>query len=152
MDGNGGLNYEQRNELNHTLMDARKKSPSTEKRATDKWIEYKDDVINVVKKGIISNKPKPRKIIPTPPPEPEINRILHIEVRSVGELLSYFSPEEKEVFNQELISFSAQPEPTRYLIDQIDYLNGKPKNDLIALHLCQLYKFLLKKRADMAFS
>ena len=73
-----------------------------------------------------------------------------MEVRTLSELLSNFSPEEQEDFNQELISFSVHPEPSRYLIDQIDILMTRPENDLYSLHLCQLYKFLFQKRAELA--
>ena len=113
-----------------------------ERHQNNRWNGYKNDVIKVVQKGILSNKPKPKKIIPPPEPEPEINRILHMEVRTLSELLSSFSPEEQESFTQELISFSVHPEPSRYLIDQIDILMARPENDLYSLHLCQLYKFL----------
>ena len=113
-----------------------------ERHQNNRWNGFKNDVIKVVNKGILSNKPKPKKIIPPPEPEPEINRILHMEVRTLAELLSSFSPEEQESFNQELISFSVHPEPSRYLIDQIDILMARPENDLYSLHLCQLYKFL----------
>ena len=51
-------------------------------------------MIRVVQKGILSNKPKPKKIIPPPEPEPEINRILHLEVRTIADLLANFPPEE----------------------------------------------------------
>ena len=113
-----------------------------ERQQNSKWSGYKNDVIKVVQKGILSNKPKPKKIIPPPEPEPEINRILHMEVRTLSELLSSFSPEEQESFSEELITFSVHPEPSRYLIDQIDILMARPENDLYSLHLCQLYKFL----------
>ena len=43
--------------------------------SADKWQIYKEQVMKVVNKGILSNKPKPKKIIPIPEPEPEINRL-----------------------------------------------------------------------------
>lgn len=70
-----------------------------ERHQKNRWDGYKNDVIKVVQKGILSNKPKPKKIIPPPEPEPEINRIVHMEVRTLSELLSSFSPEEQESFN-----------------------------------------------------
>ena len=93
MDNNGGLHYEQRNDFNNTMKTEHLKSPddmkvfdTTEKwesHQDEKWDEYKDGVIKVVNKGILSNKPKPKKVIPPPEPEPEINRILHLEARTL---------------------------------------------------------------------
>ena len=39
--------------------------------------------MKVVKKGILSNKPKPKKVIPPPEPEPEIDHLLHMEVKTI---------------------------------------------------------------------
>ena len=85
MDNNGGLHYEQRNEFNNTMNTQQLKSPGRiqvfdtnaewERHQDEKWQDYKEDVIKVVQKGILSNKPKPKKIIPPPEPEPEINRL-----------------------------------------------------------------------------
>ena len=49
----------------------------------DSWDHYKQDVLKVAYKGILSNKPKPKKVIPPPTPEPEINHLLHLEVTTI---------------------------------------------------------------------
>ena len=73
---------------------------------SDKWDVFKDDVLRVVNKGILSNVPRPRKMTPVPVPEPYIDRLLHLNVTTVKNLLLEFSPEEQDVFNEELINFS----------------------------------------------
>jgi hypothetical protein len=55
---------------------------------------FKDEVLRVVNKGILSNVPKPKKVIPVPVPEPEIDRLLHLNVTTVKNLILEFSPEE----------------------------------------------------------
>ena len=55
--------------------------------------------MKVVRKGILSNVPKPKKVYRPPTPEPEINRILHLEVKTVKEILDHFSQDEKDAFS-----------------------------------------------------
>ena len=59
-----------------------------------KWDIFKDDVLRVVNKGILSNKPKPKKVSPVPEPEPKIDRLLHLNVTTIKQLVELFSPEE----------------------------------------------------------
>lgn len=66
---------------------------------------YKDDVLKVVKKGILTNEPKPKKIVRVPTPEPEIRRLLHLEMNSVGELIDQFDEAERDAFHKELSDF-----------------------------------------------
>lgn len=108
-------------------------------------------MLRVVNKGILSNKPKPKKVIPVPEPEPVINRLLHLDVTKIKQLIALFSPEEQVIFGEELINFSMIEEQTRYCIDQIDSLSTRP-NDMYSVHLCSMYKFLLKKRVEMTFN
>ena len=68
----------------------------------EKWELFKEDVMKVVKKGILSNKPKPKKVIPPPEPVPEINHLLHMEVQTIPQLLQSFSAEERKDFDEEL--------------------------------------------------
>ena len=68
----------------------------------EKWELFKEDVMKVVKKGILSNKPKPKKVIPPPEPVPEIDHLLHMEVRTIPQLLHRFSPEERKAFDEKL--------------------------------------------------
>ena len=112
---------------------------------------YKADVLRVVSKGILSNVPKPKKVYRPPTPEPEINRLLHTEVRTIKELLDHFSEEEREVFGQELVHFSMSEEPTSYLLDRIDELAQHQDNPYL-VHMSQVFKLLLKKRAEIAYS
>ena len=86
------------------------------------WDIFKEEVMRIVKKGILSNKPKSKKVIPIPEPEPEIDRLLHLNVKTVKELLLLFSPGEQDAFNEELITFSVCEEPTMYLVNKIDKL------------------------------
>ena len=58
--------------------------------------------MKVVKKGILSNKPKPKKVIPPPEPVPEIDHLLHMEVQTIPKLLERFPAEEQKRFDQEL--------------------------------------------------
>ena len=92
----------------------------------DKWDIFKDDVLRVVHKGILSNKPRPKKVVPVPEPEPEIDHLTHLSVHTIKQLLAKFSPEEQQIFNEELITFSTVEEPTRYCIYQIDKLSEAP--------------------------
>ena len=108
-------------------------------------------MLNVVKKGILSNEPKPKKIVRPPTPEPEIQYLLHLNVTTIRELLENFDEDEREIFFQELIDFESQEDPTRFLIRRIDELNQYP-NDSYSVHLNQVYKMLFKKRIVMAHS
>jgi len=106
MDNNGGLHYEHRRpDFHHTMAVFKTVEKNDSKTMTkpisgdkqgsvENWDIFKDEVMRIVKKGILSNKPKPKKIIPIPVPEPEIDRLLHLNVRTVKELLLLFSPEE----------------------------------------------------------
>lgn len=107
MDNNGGLHYEQKNDMlgatQHSKQASPVVSPISRKAAivdwenvqnVDKWENMKDEVLRVVNKGILSNKPKPKKIVPVPEPEPELNRLLHLQVKTIKELLAKFSIEE----------------------------------------------------------
>lgn len=63
------------------------------------------DVMKIVQKGILSNEPKPKKIVRPPTPEPEIERLLHLEVSTVHELIDLFDENERDLFYQELLEF-----------------------------------------------
>ena len=114
--------------------------------------------MKVVRKGILSNKPKPKKVVPPPEPVPEIDHLLHMDVQTMPQLLESFSEEERKAFDEELarilgknLRFLVDKVNTRDLIDQIDELQPQ-KDDAFSVHLCQVYKLLFKKRTEMAHS
>lgn len=108
MDNDGGLHYEAKSEQDKPgVLDSMLKSgtlesvkelldqPKNYEEASDqKWNQYKDDVLKVVKKGILSNVPKPKKIIKPPTPEPEIEHLKHLEVRTVEQLIDSFDEDQ----------------------------------------------------------
>ena len=96
--------------------------------------------MKVVRKGILSNKPKPKKVVPPPEPEPEIDHLLHMEVQTMPQLLESFSEEERKVFEKELEDvilanrrFLVDRVNTRDLIDKIDELQPQ-KDDAGSVH------------------
>ena len=110
MDNNGGLHYEQKNEMlgaQHSKQGTPAVSPTYQRQVAvindleneqnignDKWEAMKNEVLRVVNKGILSNKPKPKKLVDVPEPEPELDRLLHLQVKTVKELVAKFSDEE----------------------------------------------------------